>query len=200
MFQSEQAALHVVSHPLRTFYLIIFLSWSTIDWFPPFCISVARLIWKILPIFSSCCTNLTDRFASGSGLISCHIIWCFVWVTLALNGEAEPAAAMIRKVFIGKWCFLNRNKPCFAITARLIAAKSFIFRFSLRFFFSALLLECCLTPYTIDTIKSALCWCFGTLRLRKYWVMCCFFWPKQKFHNEISIPIKRFLLNQVTCL
>lgn len=37
------------------------------------------------------------RFASGSIPISCHIIWCFVRVTLTPNGEAAPAAAVIRK-------------------------------------------------------------------------------------------------------
>lgn len=93
-----------------------------------------RLIWKMLLIVSSCGRNLTGRVASGGVLISCHIISCFVWVTLALNGEAAPAAAMIRKVFISKWCFLNRNKPHIVITAQLIEAESFLCRFSLRFF------------------------------------------------------------------
>lgn len=95
---------------------------------------VARLIWKMLLIVSSCSRNLTGHFASGGVLTLRHIISCFVWVTLALNGEAAPAAAVIRKVFISKWCVLKRNKPHITIRAQLIEAESFLCRFSLGFF------------------------------------------------------------------
>lgn len=119
-----------LSSPDNFLFELLFLKYHRlVSTFP-----VARLIWKTLLIVSSCSRNLTGRFASGDVLIWCHIISCFVWVTLALNGEAAPAAAMIRKVFISKWCFLNGNKSHIAITAQLIEAKSFLCRFSLRSF------------------------------------------------------------------
>lgn len=118
------------SSDIFLFELFFFLTYyRLVSTFP-----VARLIWKILLIVSSYGRNPTGRFASGGVLFSCHIILCFLWVTLALNREAVPAAAMIRKVFISKWCFLNRNNLHITITAQLIEAKSLLCRFSPRFF------------------------------------------------------------------
>lgn len=99
--------------------------------------SGARFICKIALIISSYWGSVTGHFAPGSVPISCHIISCFVRVTLAQNREAAPAAAVIRKMFISKWCFFNRNKRHIAITAQLVRANSFIFRFSPRFFSSS---------------------------------------------------------------
>lgn len=95
--------------------------------------SGSRFICKIALIISSCWESVTGHFAPGSVPISCHIIVCFVRVTLALNREAVPAAAVIRKMFISKWCFFNRNKRHITITAQLVGASSFISEFSLRF-------------------------------------------------------------------
>lgn len=53
---------------------------------------------------------MAGHFAPGSVPISCHIILCAVQVTLALNGEAAPAAAMIRKNVYQQMMFLQRKQ------------------------------------------------------------------------------------------
>lgn len=123
--------------------------------------SGVRFICKIELIISSYWGSVTGYFAPGGIPISCHIISCFVWVTLALNREAVPAAAVIRKMFISKWCFFNRNKWHIVITAQLMAAKSFISRFSLRFFSLCKLLIKKKKKRTEDSYNS---------RLRRQWV------------------------------
>lgn len=85
---------------------------ETIDCFPTFFNSgAARFIRRIAFIISSYRGGATGHLAPGSVPISCHIISCFVRVTLALNRDAAPAAAVIRKMFISKLCFFNGTSP-----------------------------------------------------------------------------------------
>lgn len=93
---------------------------------------------KIVPIIPSHWRAVTGHFAPGSVLVSCHIISCFVQVTLALNRRAAPAAAVIRKMFISKWSFFNRNTRHIVITAQLGIANSFLSTFSPRLYSSQL--------------------------------------------------------------
>lgn len=156
-------SLHLLTHLLidRFLEMTKMCCRKTIDCFPLFFSSGVRFICKIELIISSYWGSVTGYFAPGGIPISCHIISCFVWVTLALNREAVPAAAVIRKMFISKWCFFNRNKWHIVITAQLMAAKSFISRFSLRFFSLCKLLIKKKKKRTEDSYNS---------RLRRQWV------------------------------
>lgn len=142
--------------------------------------SGTRFFCKILSlslIISSYCASMTGHFAPGSVPISCHIISCSVWVTLALNREAVPAAAVIRIMFISKWCFLNRNKRHIVMTAQLMGANSFNSRFSLGFFsLSKLLKEQKATPL-IEKDNECVPTCYKVM-LYIFSIFCAFFFSK----------------------